>query len=146
MATRSKPVGLIIVGVVLVGSALILVLTSIGLTLGDVLVIDNTPPTWVLLGGAAIGLTAAYLALRIGFGLFANPAKNRKATEKALWLGLPVVWMAMVGVNLLLTGGQDDVAVWPLIAMSGVLWSAIVIAAAFYMRSRRVRVFFAEVA
>lgn len=54
--------------------------------------------------------------------------------------------MAMVGVNLLLTGGQDDVAVWPLIAMSGVLWSAIVIAVALYMRSRRVRAYFAEVA
>ena len=137
---------MIIIGVVLVGSALILVLISIGLALGDVLIIDNTPPSWVLLVGAAIGLTAAYIALRIAFGLFADPAKTRNATERALWIGVLVVWLAMVGANLLLTGGQNDVAVWPLIALSGVLWSAILIAAAMYMRSKGVRAYFAEIA
>ncbi|HEY7822290.1 MAG TPA: hypothetical protein VIG24_05635 [Acidimicrobiia bacterium] len=144
--TRPKPAGLIIIGVVLAGSSLLLVLISIGLALGDVLVLDNTPPTWILLVGAAIGLTAAYSALRIALGLFANPAKNRNSSERALWIGLPVVWLAMVGANLLLTGGQADVAVWPLIALSGVLWSAILITAALYMRSRAVRAYFAAIA
>lgn len=146
MTTGSKPVGLIIIGVVLVGSGLILVLISIGLAMGAVLIIDNTPPTWVLFVGAAIGLTAAYIALRLAFGLFADPAKNRNATERALWIGLLVVWLAMVGANLLLTGGQNDVAVWPLIALSGVLWNAIVIAAAIYMRSKGVRTYFTGIA
>jgi hypothetical protein len=141
VVTRSKPAGLIIVGVVLVGSAVILLLISIGLALGDVLIFDNTPPTWILLAGAAIGLSAAYLAFRIGLGLFANPAKNRQATERALWLGVAVVWMAMVGANLLVSGGQNDVTAWAFIAMAGALWSAIVIGAALYMRSRGVRAY-----
>jgi len=143
---RSKPVGLIIVGGVLVGSAVLLVLISIGLALGDVLIFDNTPPTWVLLTAAAVGLMAAYLALRIGLGVFANPAKNRQATERGLWVGVAVVWLAMVGANLLLSGGQNDVAAWAFIAMVGVLWTAIVIGAALYMRSRGVRAYFAGVA
>lgn len=146
MATRSKPAGLIIVGVVLVGSAVILTLVSIGLALGDVLIFDNTPPTWVLLTGAAVGLAAAYLAIRFGLGLFANPARNREATERVLWLGMAVVWLAMVGFNLLLSGGQNDVSAWAFVALVGVLWIVVVIGAALYMRSRRVRAYFAEVA
>jgi hypothetical protein len=146
VVTRTKPVGLIIVGVVLVGSALILALISIGLALGDVLIIDNTPPTWVLLAGAVVGLAAAYLAVRLGVGLFTDPARKRQATERALWFGLAIVWLAMVGANLLLSGGQNDVTVWPLIAMAGALWSAVVIGAALYMRSMGVQTYFAEVA
>jgi hypothetical protein len=98
----------------------------------------------VLLVSAAVGLTAAYFALRIGFGLFASPAKNRKATEKALWLGIPGVWIAMVGANLLPTGGQNDVTVWPLVAMTGALWTAVIVSSAMCVRSRRVRAYFEE--
>lgn len=128
------------------GSAVILALISIGLALGDVFILDNSPPTWVLLAGAVVGLTAAYFAIRIAWGLFANPAMNRQATERALWLGLAVVWMAMVAANLLLSGGQNDVTVWPIIAMAGALWTVIVVGAALYTRSRGVRAYFAGVA
>jgi low temperature requirement protein LtrA len=124
----------------------VLILISIGLALGDVLIFDNTPPTWVLLAGAAVGLTAAYFALRIGLGMFANPAKKRQDTEQALWLGVAVVWLAMVGANLLLSGGQNDVTALAFIAMVGLLWTAVVVGAALYMRSLRVRAYFAEVA
>jgi len=146
VVTRSKPVGLVVVGVVLLGSAVILGIIAIGLALGNALIFDGEQPTWLLLASGAVGLMFAYRALRLGEGLLADPAKGRERAETALWFGIAVVWLAMVGVNLLLTEGADDVTVLPLLAMVGVPWTAIAIGAALYMRSEGVRANFAEIA
>jgi hypothetical protein len=65
----------------------------------------------------------------------------------AVWLGIPVVWLALWGINLLLTEGQDDVSVfWGLIAPAGAFWSAVLVGAALNMRSERVRSYFRSIA
>lgn len=65
---------------------------------------------WIVLAGAAVGVVVSYLAIRIGLGLLREPAEGRRAGEIAVWLGIPVVWLALSGINLLLTEGQDDVS------------------------------------
>jgi hypothetical protein len=137
--------GMTIFGVLLIGYAGVLVLVSIGLGLGESLIIDNTPPTWLLIAVAALGLVVAYRVFRAGLGLTVNPARDRRKAELAMWVGVPVVWIALVGVNLLLTGGQDDVAVWPLLAAAGLVSSAVLISGALYLRSTTARSYFEDI-
>lgn len=144
MTSRRKPVGVILIGAMVLTFGVVSTLIAILFALGNVLVFDITQPTWVLLVGTGIGLFVAYLAIRIGFGLLRNPAIDSRAGEVAMWIGIPIVWLAMAAINLLLTEGQDDVSVWPLVATTGVFWSALTIGAAFYMRSRGVRSYFTE--
>jgi hypothetical protein len=142
VVNQPKPVGVIVVAVVLLGSGAILGLIAIALALGNVLFFDDGQSTWLLIVSGVAGLVVAFRALRVGSALLADPAKGRESAETALWFGIGVVWLAMLGLNLLLTEGADDVAVWPLLVMLGLPWTAVAIWAALYMRSTGVRAYF----
>lgn len=144
VVSRSRPIGVMLVGGFLLAFAAISILIAILLAAGNALIFDTPQPIWVLLVGTGIGVAVAYLAMRIGLGLLREPAKGRRAGELAMWLGTLVVWLALRGINLLLTEGQDDVSFWGLIVPAGVLWSAVLVGAARYMRSQRVRSYFQQ--
>lgn len=142
---RSKPIGVTLIGAILLAFAATSILIAILLAAGNVLIFDIPQPLWVLLVGTGIGLVVAYLALRIGLGLLREPAKGRKAGEVAMWLGIAIVWVALAAINLLLTEGQDDVSFfWGLIVPAGVFWSAVLVGAALFMRSQGVRNYFEQ--
>jgi len=141
--SSSKPIGVTILGLLLVAFAAISILIAILIGAGNALIFDIPQPAWILLAGAAVGVVVSYLAIRIGLGLLREPAEGRRAGEMAVWLGIPVVWLALWGINLLLTEGQDDVSFfWGLIAPAGAFWSAVLVGAALYLRSERVRSYF----
>jgi len=123
----------------MVGFGAIAALIAFVLAGGNILIFDTAQPTWLLLLGCVVGLIVAYLAIRVGIGLLRDPAMGRKAAETATWVGIPIVWLALYAINLMITEGQDDVAVGGLIAPAGVFWSAVLVGAALYMRSRGVR-------
>lgn len=148
--SRSKPIGLVLIGAMILGfaglSALIAVLLAVGnvpIGGGHAVIFDIPQPLWILLLGAAAGLLAAYAAAKIGLGLLREPGVDRAVGELAMWFGIPIVWLALAAINLLLTEGQDDVNFfWGLIAPAGVFWSAVLVAAGLYMRSEIVRSYF----
>ncbi|MGI8516955.1 MAG: hypothetical protein ACR2ME_01235 [Acidimicrobiia bacterium] len=139
MPSRSKPVGVILIGVMMVSFGAILALIAAVLAGGNVLIFETAQPTWLLLAGSGVGLVVAYSAIRVGLGLLRDPGVGRKAGEVAIWMGIPIVWLALGAINLLVTEGQDDVALWGVIAAAGVFWSAVLVGAALYMRSWGVR-------
>jgi len=119
------------------------VLITIVFGAGNAVMFDTPPPAWLILGAVVTGVVVAYLAARVGRGLLREPAEGRRSGEMALWLGIPVVWLSMWGINLLVTEGQDDPSVfWIFIAPAAAFWSFVLMAAALYMRSRRVRSYF----
>ena len=99
-------------------------------------------PTWLLVLTSVLGLVVAYLAIRVGVGIIRNPPTGRKSSEIAIWVAIPIVWLAVYGLNLLISQGQDDVAAWFPAGMFGVFWTAVLVGAGLYMRSRGVRSYF----
>lgn len=106
------------------------------------MIFDTPQPVWILLLGTGVGFLVAYAATRIGLGLRREPKIGREAGELAIWFGIPTVWLAFAAINLLLTEGANDVLVWPVLALAGVLCSAVLVGAALYMRSEGVRSYF----
>lgn len=147
--SRSKPIGVILIGIMTLGFAALSALIAILLALGNVpiggghaLIFDTPQPYWILLLGAGVCFLIAYAATRVSLGLLHKPEIGRKAGELAMWLGILTVWLTLAAINLLLTEGANDVFVWPVLAAVGVVSSAVLVGAALYMRSERVRSYF----
>jgi hypothetical protein len=136
----------IFLGVMMLGFGAIAAFVAVVVASGNVLIFDTAQPVWLLLVGSGVGLAGAYLAIRVGLGLLSNPPMGRKPGEVAMWVGIPIVWLVLGAINLLLSEGQGDVALWGLIAATGVFLSAVLVGAALYMRSRGVRTYFNDVA
>ena len=122
----------------------IIAIIALGLGLGNFFVFLDPQPTWLLVLSCAFGLVVAYLATRVGLGLLRDPPTGRKSSGIAMWVGIPIVWLTSVGLNLLISQGQDDVGAWFPAGMFGVLWTAVLVAAGLYMRSRGVHAYFDE--
>lgn len=135
-----RPVGVLVIGVMMVASGFLSTLIAgvLGVSIGT---FDDLRTVWLIPAGAAVGLVIfAFFAVKVGLGLIRGTTERREG-ERALWYGIPALLWALWAINLWLTGGANDVALW-FLAPLALLGIAGLLGAAFYMRSQRVRSYF----
>lgn len=143
-ATKSKPVGVSIIGVFLILFGVSTAVLGLSI-LGSVLFGGSAgyPPLLVGAGGL-VTMTVAVVAMKVGQNLVATPATNRLAGEIAMWTAIPVTWTALITITLFVTEGEFDTTLFVTSGISGVVWTAVFVGAALYMRSRSVRSYFSQ--
>lgn len=142
MPERPRPIGVIVIGAALLGFAAVVVLIAVVFVVGFFLFEDDSWG-WLALLVAGLGLVLAYLAFRVGRDLLREPPTGRGGGEIAMWAAVPFVWLALSGLNSLIEA-WDDPFMGATLALSGLIWSGVLIMGAFYMRSRRVRAYFEQ--
>jgi hypothetical protein len=143
-ATRhlAKPPGISFVGGLLIGASIMGAIVTVVLFVVAVTNIGEWATLWPALGAAVAG-DLTYLGFSIGAGLLKNPPIERRKGERALWALIPVVWVILAVIVFVLLEGSGDAFLLAVTAGGGLFWSAVLSAPALYMRTSKVRSYYA---
>jgi hypothetical protein len=138
----TKPVGINLVGILLIGPSIMGAIVTVAFFVISVINLGQWVALWPALGAAVTG-GLTYLGFRIGTGLLRNPPIERRRAERAIWALIPVVWVILAVILFFLSEGTTDPFLLAITAGGGLFWSAVLALPALYMRTPKVRSYYA---